>query len=105
MRRDRLVLIVTVLAMLSAGCASSAGGSGGSVKIVTRESAVGDDLVFIDAHTFGVRQSERRQMNQIAKEWARSVGADIALVQVTRDTGRDILFSVTAYRRPPATTQ
>lgn len=98
-RRFFVTAMLTALGCV-AGCASSpAGQSSSSVRVVGSDSGLGDDYVFVDVHIFSIERRQRGDMNRIARDYARSLGADTAVVRVTDDSGPAILFSVKAYRR------
>jgi hypothetical protein len=97
--RFRMATAVLIGLGSMAGCASSPAGPEGPVRLVTSESALGRDVVLIDATTMRVPRRDRGSMNQAARDYARSLDADVALIRVIDDKGPEILFTVSVYRR------
>ena len=93
----RLWLIGAVLlAGTAAGCATS-----GGIRIVQRSNEVGPHAEFMDVHTFRIDGHDKGRMNEVARAWARRLGADTIVIRVIDRPTDELLFTVEAYRSHP----
>ena len=99
----RVIPLAMVLAT-AAGCQSSQEAAAALAEdqiqvIYGQEPQETPDLVFVDIDEFTVRAWQRNRLDGIVTDYARNIGANTVFVRITDETNRDILYSVTAYKR------
>lgn len=94
--RQRLVGAI-FLAAAMAGCAGPDG-----VRIVENPASLAPDAQLLDIHNFRLEAHDDARMRQVAREWAKQIGADLVVIRVIDRSAGQLLFSVEAYRAPPA---
>ncbi len=97
-----LVMVLTT----AAGCqsapeaATGAYAAEGQIQVIYgQEPRETPQLVFIDIDDLSIRAWQRNRLDGIVTDYARHIGADTVFVRITDETNRDILYTVTAYKR------
>jgi hypothetical protein len=88
-----------IAAVMLAGALAGCAGSGG-IRIVSESHELAAGAELLDVHTFRIEGTDEGRMRQVAREWARQMGADAVAIRVVQRSADQLLFAVEAYRSP-----
>ena len=98
----RLAIVAVLFLGVADGCQSAKQTAGpvpdGIQVFHGQEPPETSDFVFVDIDEFEIRAWQRSQIDKMAVAYARSVNANVAYIQITRESQDEILFTATAFR-------